>query len=144
MNKMSSRKEKEKKKEMYLKNLSLKTLLKYYRGVDHLSQKWQNRCLREPGSTEIFGMVIMKDPIIDMGMKTTAGDKEIVMEKGMVMGIGISKERPMGGQLSKLKHTILPQKEEFPIGIPYPERLVVDKGMVMGMVKIKMIKTEKV
>ena len=44
----------------------------------------------------------------------------------------------MGGQLLKLKHTTPPQRE-----IHHLEKLVVDREMVMGMVKIKMIKIGK-
>ena len=65
------------------------------------------------------------------------------MVGGMVMEIKISREGPMGGQLLKLKHTTPPQREGPPIEIHHLEELVVDREMVMGMVKIKMIKIEK-
>ena len=48
-----------------------------------------------------------------------------------------------GGLLLKLKCTTSPQREGSPIEIHHLEELVVDREMVMGMVKIKMIKTGK-
>ena len=51
--------------------------------------------------------------------------------------------RAHGGQLLKLKHTTPPQREGSPIEIHHLEELVVDREMVMGMVKIKMIKIGK-
>ena len=51
--------------------------------------------------------------------------------------------RAHGGQLLKLKHTTPPQREEPPIEIHHLEELVVDREIVMGMVKIKMMKIEK-
>ena len=69
--------------------------------------------------------------------------KGMDMVGGMVMEIKISREGPMGGQLLKLKHTTPPQREGFPIEIHHLEELVVVREMVMGMVRIKMIKIEK-
>ena len=51
--------------------------------------------------------------------------------------------RAHGGQLLKLKHTTPPQREGSPIEIHHLEGLMVDREMVMGMVKIKMIKIER-
>ena len=51
--------------------------------------------------------------------------------------------RAHGGLLLKLRHTTPPQREGSPIEIHHLEELVVDREMVMGMVKIKMIKTGK-
>ena len=65
------------------------------------------------------------------------------MVGGMVMEIKISREGPMGSLLLKLKHSTPPQREGSPIGIHHLEELVVDREMVIEMVKIKMIKTEK-
>ena len=76
-------------------------------------------------------------------MKIGTGDKEMDMVGGMVMETKISREGPMGGLLLKLKHTTPPQKEGSPIEIHHLEELVVDREMIMGMVKIKMIKIEK-
>ena len=45
-----------------------------------------------------------------------------------------------GGLLLKFKHTTPPQREESPIKTHNLEELVVDWEMVMGMVKIGMIK----
>ena len=59
-----------------------------------------------------------------------------------VMETRISREGPMGGLLLKPKHTTPPQREGSPIEIHHLEELVVDREMVMGMVKIKMIKIE--
>ena len=75
-----------------------------------------------------------------MLMKIGIEDKGMDMVGGMVMEIKISREGPMGGQLLKLKHTTPPQRERSPIEIHHLEELVVDREMVMGMVKIKMIK----
>ena len=76
-------------------------------------------------------------------MKIGIRDKEMDMVEGMVMETKISRERPMGGLLPKLKHTTPPQREGAPIEIHHLEELVVDREMVMGMVKIKVIKTGK-
>ena len=65
------------------------------------------------------------------------------MVGGMVMETKISKEGPMEGQLLKLKHSTPPQREGSPIKIHHLEELVVEREMVMGMVKIKMIKIGK-
>ena len=78
-----------------------------------------------------------------MLMKMGIGDKGMDMVGGMVMEIKISREGPMGGQLLKLKHTTPLQREGSPIEIHHLEELVVDREMVMGMVKIKMIKIGK-
>ena len=51
--------------------------------------------------------------------------------------------RAHGGQLLKLIHTTPPQREGSPIEIHHLEELMVDREMVMGMVKIKMIKIGK-
>ena len=51
--------------------------------------------------------------------------------------------RSMGGLLLKPKHTTPPQREGSPIEIHHLEEWVVDRKMVMGMVKIKMIEIEK-
>ena len=79
-----------------------------------------------------------------MLMKIGIGDRGMDMVEGMVMETKISREGPMGGLLLKLKHTTSPQREGSPIEIHHLEELVVDREMVMGMVKIKMIKTEKI
>ena len=63
--------------------------------------------------------------------------------EGMAMGIKTGREGPMGGLLLRLKHITPPQGEGFPMEIHHPEEWVVDREMVMGMVKIKMIKIEK-
>ena len=76
-------------------------------------------------------------------MKVGTGDKEMDMIEDMVVEIKISRERPMGGLLLKLKHITPPQREESPIKIHYLEGLVVDREMVMGMVKIRMIRIEE-
>ena len=65
------------------------------------------------------------------------------MVEGMAMGIKISREGPMEGLLLKLKHITPPQREGSPIETHHPEEWVVDREMVKGMVKIKMIKIEK-
>ena len=79
-----------------------------------------------------------------MLMKIGIGDKGMDMVEGMVMETKISREGPMGALLLKLKHTTPPQREGSPIEIHHLEELVVDREMVMGMVKIKMIKQEKI
>ena len=76
-------------------------------------------------------------------MKIGIGDKEMDMVGGMVIEIKISREGSMGGWLLKLKHTTPLQREGLPVEIHHLEELVVDREMVMGMVKIKMIKIEK-
>ena len=65
------------------------------------------------------------------------------MVEGMAMGIETNKEGPMEGLLLRLKHTTPPQREGFPMETHHPEERVVDREMVMGMVKIIMIKIEK-
>ena len=62
--------------------------------------------------------------------------------EGMVMEARISREGAMGGLPLKPKHTTPPQREGSPIEIHHLEELVLDREMVMGMVKIKMIKIE--
>ena len=57
---------------------------------------------------------------------------------GYGMGIRISREGPMEGLLL----ITLPQREGSPMEIHHPEEWVVDREMVMGMVKIKMIEIE--
>ena len=51
--------------------------------------------------------------------------------------------RAHGGLLLKLKHTTPPLREGSPMEMHHLKELVVDREMVMGMVRIKMIKTEK-
>ena len=91
----------------------------------------------------------MAGPAIGMGikrgmlMKIGIGNKGMDMVGGMVKETIISREGPMGGLLLKLKHTTPPQREESPIEIHHLDELVVDREMVMGMVKIKMIKIER-
>ena len=51
--------------------------------------------------------------------------------------------RAHGSLLLKLKHTTPPQREGSPMGMHHLEELVMGRKMVMGMVKIRMIKTEK-
>ena len=62
------------------------------------------------------------------------------MVEGMVMETKISRKGPMGDLLLKPKHITPPQREGSPIEIHHLEDLLVDRGKVMGMVKIKMIK----
>ena len=56
-------------KKPYPKCLSHKILLRYYRGVSNLSQKWQNKHLKKQELVGIFGMIIMEGPTIGMGTK---------------------------------------------------------------------------
>ena len=97
----------------------------------------------------IFGTVVMVGPIIEMGIRWDIlvrigiGSKGMDMVEGMAMGININRERPMEGLLSRLKHITPPQREGSPIKIHHPEEWVENKEMVMGMVKIKMIKIEE-
>ena len=80
-----------------------------------------------------------------MLMKIGIGDKGMDMVGGMVMENKNQQRRAHGGggQLLKLKHTTPPQREGSPIEIQHLEELAVNREMVMGMVKIKMIKIEK-
>ena len=78
-----------------------------------------------------------------MLMKVGIGDKGMDMVGDMVMEIKVSREGPMGGKLLKLKHTTPPQREGSPIEMYHLEELVLDREMIMGMVKTKMIKIEK-
>ena len=100
------------------------------------------------GLIEISGIVAMVGPTIEMGirwgipMKVGIGNKGMDMAEGMVMGIEINKEGPMEGLLLKLKHITPPQREGSPIETQHPEDWV-DKEMVMGMVRIEMIKIER-
>ena len=92
----------------------------------------------------------MVGPIIEVGIrwgilvKIGIGNRGMDMLEGMAMGIKISREGPMEGPLLKLKHITPPQREGSPIETHHPEEWVVDREMVMGMVRIKMIKIEKV
>ena len=67
-------------------------------------------------------------------------NKEMDMVGGMAMGIKTNKEGPMEGLLLRLKHITPSQREGSPIRTHHPEEWVVDREMVMGMVRIKMIK----
>ena len=78
-----------------------------------------------------------------MLMKIEIGNKGIDMVEGMVIETKISREGPMGGLLLKLKHTTPPQRKGSPIEIHHLEEWVVDREMVMGMVKIRMTKIGK-
>ena len=78
-----------------------------------------------------------------MLIKIRIGDKGMDMVEGVGIETKISREGPMGGLLLKLRHTTPPQGEGSPIEIHHLEELVVNREMVMGMVKIKMIKIEK-
>ena len=51
--------------------------------------------------------------------------------------------RAMGGLLLKLKHITPPQREGSPMAIHHLEELVLDREMVMEIVRIKMIKIER-
>ena len=94
--------------------------------------------------------MVMLGPFIEMGIrwdipvKIEIGNKGMDMVEDMVMRIELNKEGPMEGLLLKLKHTTPPQREGYPIEIHHPEKWMVGKEMVMGMVEIKMIKIEKV
>ena len=131
------------------KYLSHKLLSGYYKGVNNLNQKWQNKYLQKQGLTEIFGTVVMVGPIIEVDtrwgilVKIGIGNRGMDMVEGMAMGIKISREGPIEGPLLKLKNITPPQREGSPIETHDPEEWVVDREMVMGMVKIKMIKIEK-
>ena len=91
----------------------------------------------------------MVGPIIEMGIrwdipvKIEIGNKGMDMVEGMAMGIETNKEGPMEGLLLRLKHITPPQRKGSPIRTHHPEEWVVDREMVMGMVKIKMIEIEK-
>ena len=91
----------------------------------------------------------MVDLIIEMGIKwgilvrIEIKNREMDMVEGMVMETGICREGPMEGLLLKLKHITPPQREGFPMETHHPEEWVVDRGMVMGMVRINMIGIER-
>ena len=80
-----------------------------------------------------------------MGYPSENGNWEKRNGYGRRYGNGnkISREGPMEGLLLRLKHITPPQGEGSPMEVHYPEEWVVDREMVMGMVKIKMIKIEK-
>ena len=91
----------------------------------------------------------MVGPIIEVGIrwgilvKIGIGNRGMDMVEGMAMGINISREGPMEGLLLRLKYITPPQREGFPMETHHPEEWAVDSEMVMGMVKIKMIKIER-
>ena len=93
--------------------------------------------------------MVMVDPTIEMGIrwdipvKIEIENREMDMVEGVVMGIEINKEGPMEGLLLRLKCITPPQREGFPMEIHHPEEWVVDREMVMGMVRIEMIRIEK-
>ena len=93
--------------------------------------------------------MVMVGPIIEMGIrwdipvKIESGNKGMDMVEGMVMGIETSREGPMEGLLLRPKHTTPPQREGSPIEIHHLEEWVENKEMVIGMVRIKMIKIER-
>ena len=67
----------------------------------------------------------------------------MVMVRDMVMKIGDSKEGSQGGHLPKLRHIISLQKEGLPIEAYQLEGLLVNKGVVMEVVEIKVIRIRK-
>ena len=129
-------------KKPYLKCLSHKVLLKYYKGVSNLSQEWQKKISRDLWDDN-YGRPNYRNgyQIKYAGENRNWGQRN---EYGRGYGSGISRERPMGGLLLKFKHTTPPQREESPIEIHHLEELVVDREMVMGMVKIRMIRIEDI
>ena len=135
-------------KKPYLKCLSHKTLLKYYKEVSNLGQKWQNKHPKKQKLTDFWDDKCGRPNYRNRHQmrytdENRTGDKGMDMVEGIVMETKISRKGAMGGLLLKSKHATPLQREGSPIEIHHLEELVVDREMVMGMVRITMIKIEE-